>query len=317
LGAAASAAALGVSAAASAASFGNPDSPAEGRINGKSRTSLDDPGPQNPTLANQFPSFQDPPATDVNGMPLFWASFNNAHKRYQNGGWAREVTQEDFAISKDISGVNMRLAANGIREMHWHQQSEWAIVTDGVCRITILDEQGRPQVADVKTGDLWFFPPGLPHSLQGLGPTGSEFLLAFDNGMASEFNMLLLTDFMAHTPPEVLAKNFGVPAETFRNIPLDNLWIFQGRDPGPLADAQRAAQSGVALPPHPYVWAFSEQAPTGRTRAGPSRSSTAAISLCQRQPLPRWSRSSRAACASCTGIRTPMNGSTTSRAKRG
>src|SRR6202048_4291332 len=186
LGAAASAAALGMSAAASAAPFGNPDTRPQGRITEKSRTSLDDPGPQNPALANQFPSFQDPPATDINGMPLFWASFNNAHKRYQNGGWAREVTQADFAISKDIYGVNMRLAANGIREMHWHQQAEWAIMLDGKCRITILDEQGRPQCADVKTGDLWFFPPGLPHSLQGLGPTGSEFLLAFDNGMASE-----------------------------------------------------------------------------------------------------------------------------------
>jgi oxalate decarboxylase len=141
-------------------------------------------------------------------------------------------------------------------------------VTDGVCRITILDEQGRPQVADVKTGDLWFFPPGLPHSLQGLGPTGSEFLLAFDNGMASEFNTLLLTDFMAHTPPEVLAKNFGVPAEAFKNIPLDNLWIFQGKDPGPLADAQKSAQSGLTLPPHPYVWAFSEQAPDRQNKSG-------------------------------------------------
>src|SRR6267378_3228067 len=174
LGAAASAAALGVSAAASAASFGNPDSPPEGRINGRSRTSLDDPGPQNPALANQFPSFQDPPATDVNGMPLFWASFNNAHKRYQNGGWAREVTQEDFAISKDISGVNMRLAANGVREMHWHQQAEWAIMLEGNCRITTLDEHGRSEVGDVNAGDLWYFPAGLPHSLQGLGATGAE-----------------------------------------------------------------------------------------------------------------------------------------------
>src|ERR1700686_1994946 len=118
LGAAASAAALGVSAVASAGTFGNPDSPAEGRINGKSPTSLDDPGPQNPALANQFPSFQDPPATDVNGMQLFGASSNNAHRLYKKGGGAREVTKADFAISKDISGVNMRLAANGVREMH-------------------------------------------------------------------------------------------------------------------------------------------------------------------------------------------------------
>src|SRR3982074_3790027 len=257
LGAAASAAALGVSAAASAATFGNPDSPAEGRINGKSRTSLDDPGPQNPALANQFPNFQHPPATDINGMPLFWASFNNAHKRYQNGGWARQVTQDDFAISEDISGVNMRLAQNGIREMHWHQQAEWAIMLDGKCRITILDELGRPQVADVKTGDLWYFPPGLPHSLQGLGSTGAEFLLAFDNGKASEFNTLLLTDWMAHTPPEVLAKNFGVPAEAFKNIPLDNLWIFQGQNPGPLAADARAVRAANGAPAHPFIFSLS------------------------------------------------------------
>jgi oxalate decarboxylase/phosphoglucose isomerase-like protein (cupin superfamily) len=57
--------------------------------------------------------------------------------------------------------------------------------------------RGRPQVADVKTGDLWYFPPGLPHSLQGIGSTGAEFLLGFDNGKASEFNTLLLTDWVA------------------------------------------------------------------------------------------------------------------------
>ena len=271
VGAAASAAALGVAATAKAASFGNPDSPPEGRINGKSPTSLNDPGPQNPAIANQFPSFQDPPATDINGMPLFWASFNNAHKRYQNGGWAREVTQADFAISKDISGVNMRLASNGIREMHWHQQAEWAIMLDGQCRITILDEQGRAQVADVKTGDLWYFPPGLPHSLQGIGPTGAEFLLAFDNGMASEFNTLLLTDWVAHTPPEVLAANFGVPADTFKNIPLDNLWIFQGDDPGPLAAAQRASTAANGLPPNPFVFSLGSMTPNKVTHGGSVR----------------------------------------------
>jgi oxalate decarboxylase len=268
LGATASAAALGVAGVASAATFGNPDRPPEGLINDKSPSGVNDPGPQNAALAGQFPSAQDPPATDVNGLQNFWASFNNTHRRYQNGGWARQITQEDFAISKDFSGVNMRLGQNGIRELHWHQQSEWAIVTDGVCRISILDEHGRAQVADVKTGDLWFFPPGLPHSLMGVGPTGSEFMLGFDNGRSSEFNTLLLTDFMAHMPPDVLAKNFGVPAEVFKHIPVDNLWIFQGGDPGPLFEAQKASQGGRAPPPHPYVYPFSQQAPDYQTQSG-------------------------------------------------
>ena len=268
VGAAASAAALGVAATAKAASFGNPDHPAEGAINAKSPSSLTDPGPKNPALASQFPSTQSPPPTDVNGMPEFWASFNNAPKRIQNGGWAREVTQDDFAISADISGVNMRLSKYGIREMHWHQQAEWAVMLDGGCRVTILDELGRPQVADVKTGDLWYFPPGLPHSLQGLGPDGAEFLLAFDNGKASEFNTLLVTDWIAHTPPEVLADNFGVPAESFKNIPVDNLWIFQGGDPGPLADAQQAVTSPLGAPTHPFVFSMSSMPPVRKTAGG-------------------------------------------------
>ena len=268
VGAAASAAALGVAASAKAASFGNPDHPAEGAINAKSPSSLTDPGPKNPGLSSQFPSTQSPPPTDVNGMPEFWASFNNSPKRIQNGGWARQVTQDDFAISKDISGVNMRLGKFGIREMHWHQQAEWAFMTDGECRVTVIDEIGRPQVADVKTGDLWYFPPGLPHSLQGLGPGGAEFLLAFDNGKSSEFNTLLVTDWIAHTPPDVLAANFGVPAETFKNIPVDNLWIFQGDDPGPLSAAQQAVASPLGAPTHPFIFSMSSLPPVRKTAGG-------------------------------------------------
>lgn len=263
----AAAGALGVAGAARAASFGNPDNPPQGALNARGTpTGLTNPGPQNPPLADQFPSFQDPPATDVDGMPLFWASFNNAHRRIQNGGWAREVTQDDFAISEDISGVNMRLAAGGIREMHWHQQAEWAFMTNGKCRITTLDDQGRPSIDDVGPGDLWYFPAGLPHSLQGLGPDGAEFLLAFDNGKASEFNTLLLTDWLAHTPPEVLALNFDVPAETFKNIPLSNLWIFEGKEPGPLENDRRSA--GAVPSTEPVIFRMSSMTPNKVTKGG-------------------------------------------------
>src|ERR1700724_1535142 len=140
--------------AASAASFGNPDEPPEGAINAKNPASATDPGPQNPTLRDQFPSAFSPPATDVGSMPLNWASFNNAPRRIQDGGWAREVTQGDFPISTTISGVNMRLSAGGIRELHWHQAAEWAYMTYGNCRVTVIDPAGRPYVADVKEGDI-------------------------------------------------------------------------------------------------------------------------------------------------------------------
>jgi oxalate decarboxylase len=251
---------------ANAATFGNPDEPPQGAINANPG-GLSDPGPQNPALTSQFPSAMNPPATDVGDMPQFWSSFNNAHKRIQNGGWARQVTEATFPISTEFSGVNMRLSAGGIRELHWHLASEWAIMTNGGCRVTVLDEYGRAYVQDVHEGDLWFFPPGCPHSLQGLGPDGCEFVIVFDDGKANEFNTLLVTDWTAHTPPEILARNFGVPPDAFKSIPTHDLWIFQGKEPGPLADDQKAV-SGGGMPPNPFTFSLSGATPHRKNASG-------------------------------------------------
>jgi oxalate decarboxylase len=266
-----SAAGMMTATAARSASFGNPDQPPQGAINAKGPGNLTDPGPQNAALGQQFPSAQSPPATDVGGMPMDWASFNNAPKRIQNGGWARQVTQADFQISETISGVNMRLTAGGIRELHWHQAAEWAVMTYGSCRVTVLDAEGRPYIADLQAGDLWYFPAGLPHSLQGLGPDGCEFVICFDDGRANEFNTLLLSDWFAHTPPEVLAKNFGVPAEAFAKIPLQNLWIFQGTLPGDLSAERAEVANNGGTPPHPFIFSLGSSAPVRQSASGDER----------------------------------------------
>ena len=227
-----------------------------------------DPGPRNPAIAGQFPSAFTPPPTDVGDLPQFWASFNNAPRRVQAGGWARQVTQADFQISEAISGVNMRLDAGGLRELHWHLAAEWAYMTYGTCRVTALDPQGRAYVADVKEGDLWYFPSGYPHSLQGLGPDGCEFVICFDDGKASEYNTLLVTDWLIHTPPDVLALNFGMPAEAFGKMATHDLWIFQGTVPGPLAADQDAVRSAAGAPPNPFVFSLAGEAPNRQTKGG-------------------------------------------------
>jgi oxalate decarboxylase len=128
----------------------------------------------------------------------------------------------------------MRLKPGGIRELHWHKAAEWAYMLAGRCRITAVDAQGRNFIDDVGVGDLWNFPAGIPHSIQGL-EEGCEFLLVFDDGNFSENETFLLSDWLAHTPREVLAKNFGVPEAAFDNIASNPEWIFAGKVPGPLA----------------------------------------------------------------------------------
>ena len=214
-----------------AQTFGNPDRPPQGAINATPEAQSI-PGPKNKPLSNLFPDAESPPATDVGGVPRFWSSFELSNRRIQAGGWARQVTVADFPVSTEVSGVNMRLAAGGIRELHWHNAAEWAIMTYGHCRVTVLDQDGKLWIGDVEEGDLWFFPAGFPHSLQGLGPDGCEFVIVFDSGEASEFDTTLVTDWFAHTPPEVLAQNFNLAPEAFKNVPLNDLWIFQGKIAG-------------------------------------------------------------------------------------
>jgi oxalate decarboxylase len=96
---------------------------------------------------------------------------------------------------------------------------------------------------DVQTGDLWYFPSGILHSIQGL-KDGCEFLLVFDDGEFSENSTFLITDWFAHTPKDVLEANFGVPESEFARIPAKELYIFQDEVPGLLSTQQIASPQG-------------------------------------------------------------------------
>ena len=97
--------------------------------------SASNPGPGNTPLAQQNQDSFMPPATDHGDEPAFKYSFSLSHNRTYKAGWARQVTVRDFPISKDLAGVNMRLKPGGIRELHWHKESEWGYVIKGSCRV--------------------------------------------------------------------------------------------------------------------------------------------------------------------------------------
>jgi oxalate decarboxylase len=141
----------------------------------------------------------------------------------------------------------MRLRAGPIRELHWHKPDEWGFVIKGRVRVIAVDESGRTFADDVGEGDIWNFPGGIPHSIQGIEGEGAEFLLVFNDGNFNEDETFLLTDFLPHIPKEVLSKNFGVPESAFANIPKTELYIFQSKVPGPLAVDRVAGAGPVPL----------------------------------------------------------------------
>ncbi|HEX5241957.1 MAG TPA: cupin domain-containing protein [Tepidisphaeraceae bacterium] len=232
--------------------------------------------PTNPLQDNEpiiaeNPDSWTPPPTDSGDVNTFKYPFAFGHNRVSKGGWARQVTVRDLAISTTIAGVNMRLEKGAVRELHWHIPAEWAYMLQGTARITGVDPEGRSFVSDVSKGDLWYFPGGVPHSIQGVSDDGCEFLLVFDDGKFSEFDTFLITDWMAHTPPEILAKNFGMPQSTFNPIPKKELYIFPAPVPASLEEDIKKATGPAGFVKERFDYHLTAQRPDKKTRGGEVR----------------------------------------------
>jgi oxalate decarboxylase len=226
---------------------------------------------QNLALVGLNPSSSMPPPTDHGVVVPVWYSFDLTHRRVQEGGWTHQVTRRELPSSEDIAGVTMRLTAGSFRELHWHLADEWAIMLGGNARITLYSPDGTLFVDDVAEGDLWIFPAGYPHSIQGTGEDGCEFLLVFNQGDFSEEDTFLITDWMMHTPPEILARQFGLDQSTIAKIPkADPLYIFPGSVPTQTLAQDRAEAEGrsTGKPGQVFTFKTSQMKPTITTRNG-------------------------------------------------
>ena len=261
------------SAALAAAAFGALSGGAqtrEGTRQAEGDHSSSNPGQENKPLLLQNPNSNMPPPTDNGDVGPIWYSFDLAHKRIQEGGWTHQVTQRELPSSTDLTGVNMRLTAGSFRELHWHTADEWSTMLYGNARVTVLNPDGTIFIDDVSKGDLWYFPAGYPHSIQGLGPDGCEFLLVFDQGMFSEDNTFLVSEWLAHTPPDVLSQNFGLAESALSTLPTSFLYIFPADLPKSLGEDKAAVGGQKVQSPIQYTFKM-EAITTKRTTGGEIR----------------------------------------------
>ena len=240
------------------------------QLNGRDGANPSDPGPENKTLLDENRNANMPPFTDHGDPGPIWFSFDLVPKRIQGGGWTHQVTERELPTSKELAGVNMRLTAGSYRELHWHTADEWAIMLTGKARVTLMQPDGKMFVDNVSAGDLWYFPAGMPHSIQGLEGDGCEFLLVFNEGNFSEDDTFLLSEFLAHTPPEIVQKNTGWGRSAFDKLPATQLYIFEAPLPESLeADKQflgRNLETDTK-----YTFKMASMTPTFQTPGGEVR----------------------------------------------
>jgi oxalate decarboxylase len=174
-------------------------------------------------------------------LPSFKYRLQSQTPRLGNGGVTRGASVREFPASVGIAGVSMRLEPGTMRELHWHANAaEWAYVVAGNCRTTIVNPDGEGATDTFGPGDVWYFPRGWGHSIEGIGPGECHFILIFDNGDFSEDHTFSITDFLARTPPAVVAQNLGIDAATVAKLPKGEVYFASGPVPDDRsADAAR------------------------------------------------------------------------------
>lgn len=163
-------------------------------------------------------------------------------------GNSREVSVRELPISKGIAGVSMRLKPGGIRELHWHAiAAEWGFFITGKGRVTVLNTDGQWDTQEYEAGDIFFVPMGHAHYIENIGKDECHFMLAFNNGAFNEFSTFSVTAWIAQTPKEVLAKNFGVPAGLFNKFPKKEVYMASGVIPGQRSLKRKGPQNTARL----------------------------------------------------------------------
>jgi oxalate decarboxylase len=166
-------------------------------------------------------------------LPSFRFALEDMTPRTGSGGITRGASVQQFPASIGIAGVSMRLAPGSMRELHWHANAaEWGYVVSGSCRTTLLHPDGSSAIDTFLPGDVWYFPRGWGHSIQGLGPGECHFILIFDNGDFSEDHTFSLTDWLSRTPPAVRAQALGLSPDDLARLPDHEAYFAEGPAPG-------------------------------------------------------------------------------------
>ena len=116
-------------------------------------------------------------------------------------GTVRITDSSVFPVSKTIAAALVELQPGGMRELHWHPNTnEWQYYIEGQAR-----------TFDYQAGDVGFVPFATGHYIENTGTTPLRFLEIFKS---SDFADVLLNQWLALTPPELVQAHLKLDPQT-------------------------------------------------------------------------------------------------------
>jgi oxalate decarboxylase len=105
----------------------------------------------------------------------------------------------------------------GLRELHWHPNAdEWQYFIAGKGRMTVIATGNKARTMDFQAGDVGYVEKTLLHYVENTGDTDLVFLEMFKT---PQYQDLSFTEWLAHTPAELVMAHLRIDRETYDAIP--------------------------------------------------------------------------------------------------
>jgi len=139
------------------------------------------------------------------------------------GGEVKIVDSSKFKVSTTIAAAIVTVHPGGIRELHWHPNAdEWQYYISGAGKMTVFATGGRARTMDFQAGDVGYVQKILPHYVQNTGSTDLKFLEMFKS---SVYQDLALSEWLTHTPPDLVLAHLGIDKATLDAIPREEIVV--------------------------------------------------------------------------------------------
>jgi oxalate decarboxylase len=132
------------------------------------------------------------------------------------GGEVRIVDSSNFPISKTVAAALVTVRPGGLRELHWHPDSdEWQYFIRGTGRMTVFNTGPAAQTVDFNPGDIGYVEKNLGHYIKN---TGNEDLVFLEIFKSDHFAEVTLSQWLASVPRQMLKEHLRVDDETLDTI---------------------------------------------------------------------------------------------------
>ena len=136
------------------------------------------------------------------------------------GGTLQIADSSNFTVSKTIAAGLVTIRPGALRTLHWHPNAdEWQYYLKGTGRMTVFNAGPSANTANFRPGDIGYVRKGLGHYIENTGDSDLVMIAVFRSAIYEEVSF---GDWLAHSPPEMVAATFNLDPETVAKFPKTN-----------------------------------------------------------------------------------------------